>query len=169
MSDKKSKNINVERLTLQYDNQIHEFRSYNSPFVCKACSYDDDCTLVLDGYSEEPIEFSHLNKFEKQYKYESLNFYGEGYVMDILVIEIRLINAYAFTVLVSRESPFSEIHLDFHEITSSSTLTPKYIHKKILETVVISAKEIESFQKILKLKRGDVQDTNKGLNLELLN
>ena len=74
MSNKKSKNTNVERLTLQYDNQNHEFRAYNSPFVCKTCSYDKDCALVLDGYSEEPIEFSHLNKFEKQYKYESLNF-----------------------------------------------------------------------------------------------
>ena len=79
--------------------------------------------------------------------------------MDILVIEIRLINAYAFTVLVSRESPFSEIHLDFHEITSSSTLTPKYIHQKILETLVVSAKEIDSFQKILKHKRSDIADT----------
>lgn len=169
MSNKKSKNTNVERLTLQYDNQNHEFRAYNSPFVCKTCSYDKDCALVLDGFSEEPIEFSHLNRFEKQYKYESLNFYGEGYTMDILAIEVRLINAYAFTVLISRESPFSEIHLDFHEITSSSTLTPKYIHRKILETVVISAKEIDSFQKILKQKRTDVKETNKGLSLDILN
>lgn len=169
MSVKKPKNTNVERLTLQYDNQVHEFRAYNSPFVCKTCSYDKDCTLVLDGYSEESIEFSNLNRFEKQYKYESLNFYGEGYTMDILVIEVRLINAYAFTVLISRESPFCEIHLDFHEITSSSTLTPKYIHRKILETVVISAKEIDSFQKILKQKRTDVKETNKGLSLDILN
>ena len=169
MSDKKSKNTNVERLSLQYDGEIHRFRAFNSPFVCKTCSYDDNCNLVLDGYSEEPIEFSQLNKYEKQYKYESLNFYGEGYTMDILAIEVRLINAYAFTVLVSRESPFSEIHLDFHEITSSSTLTPKYIHQKILETLVISAKEIDSFQKILKHKRSDISDTNRGLNTDIMN
>jgi len=169
MSDKKSKNTNVERLTLQYDGDNHKFRAFNSPFVCKTCSYDDKCSLVLDGYSEDPIDFSHLNKFEKQYKYESLSFYGEGYAMDILAIEVRLINAYAFTVLISRESPFSEIHLDFHEITSSSTLTPKYIHRKILETVVISAKEIDSFQKILKHKRSEISDTNKGLNTDIMN
>ena len=115
----------------------------------------------MDGFSDEPIEILNYNKFEKQFKYESTHFYGEGYAMDIISLEIKLINSYAFSILISRESPFTEMPLDFHEITSPSTLTPKYIHTVILEKLEETVKSIDSVQKLLSYKR-DEDEPNHG-------
>ena len=147
--------INVRRLYLKHDNVIHEFKTYTSPFVCKVCYHDPNCPIVIDGFSHEPIEILNYNKFEKQFKYESTHFYGEGYAMDIISVEIKLINSYAFSILISRESPFSEMPLDFHEITSPSTLTPKYIHTVIIEKLEQTVKSVDSVQKLLSYRRDD--------------
>jgi len=158
------KNTNVGKLRIEYEGEVHEFNSFNSPFVCENCENDPNCKIVIDGFSEEPIDLQTIKKHQREFKYESVYFYGEAYTMDILVFEIRIVNSYAFTILLSRESPFSEIHMDFHEITSPTVMTPKFIHQKILESIVCSAREVEIFQKVLKLKRPD-KDKNKGLHL----
>lgn len=154
------KNTNVGKLRIEYEGEIHEFDSLNSPFVCENCQNDPKCKTIIDGFSEEPIDLQNMTKNERVFKYESVYFYGEAYTMDILVFEIRIVNSYAFTILLSRESPFSEIHMDFHEITSPTVITPKFIHQKILESIVCSAKEVEIFQKVLKLKRIDKGKNN---------
>ena len=164
MCNSSFKNKSVGKIKLEFDGVIHEFKSFNSPFVCENCELDSECKIIIDGFSEEQIDFQKLKKHEREFKYESVNFYGESYTMDIIVFEIRMINSYAFTVLITRESPFSEIHMDFHEITSATVMTPKFIHQKILECVVCSVREVDIFQKVLKLKRGD-NETNKGLHL----
>ena len=156
-----SSKVNVRRLYLKHDNIIHEFKTYTSPFVCRVCYHDPNCPIVMDGFSDEPIEILNYNKFEKQFKYESTHFYGEGYAMDIISIEIKLINSYAFSILITRESPFTEMPLDFHEITSPSTLTPKYIHTVILEKLEQTVKSIDSVQKLLSYKR-DEDEPNHG-------
>jgi hypothetical protein len=147
--------INVRRLYLKHDGIIHEFKTYTSPFVCKVCYHDPNCPIVMDGFSDDPIEILNYNKFEKQFKYESTHFYGEGYAMDIISIEIKLINSYAFSILISRESPFTEMPLDFHEITSPSTLTPKYVHTVLLEKLKLTVKSVDSVNKLLSYKRDD--------------
>ena len=147
--------VNVRRLYLKHEGVIHEFKTYTSPFVCKVCYHDPNCPIVIDGFSHEPIEILNYNKFEKQFKYESTHFYGEGYAMDIISVEIKLINSYAFSILISRESPFSEMPLDFHEITSPSTLTPKYIHTVIIEKLEKTTKSVDSVQKLLSYRRDD--------------
>ena len=146
--------VSVERLYLKHENEVHEFKTYASPFVCKVCPSGLTCSS-FDGASEEPIDLSLYNKFEKQYKYESTHFYGEGYAMDIISIEVKLINSYAFSILISRESPFSEMPLDFHEITSPSTLTPKYIHTVLMEKLEQTVKSVDSIQKLLSYIRDD--------------
>ena len=156
-----SSKVNVRRLYLKHDNIIHEFKTYTSPFVCRVCYHDPNCPIVMDGFSDEPIEILNYNKFEKQFKYESTHFYGEGYAMDIISLEIKLINSYAFSILITRESPFTEMPLDFHEITSPSTLTPKYIHTVILEKLEQTVKSIDSVQKLLSYKR-DEDEPNHG-------
>lgn len=153
--------VNVRRVYLRHEGIIHEFKTYTSPFVCKVCYHDPNCPVVTDGFSDEPIEILNFNKFEKQFKYESTHFYGEGYGMDIISIEIKLINSYAFSILISRESPFTEMPLDFHEITSPSTITPKYIHVKILEKLKSTVENIDSVQKLL-LCRKDDDESNHG-------
>ena len=150
-----SSKVNVRRLYLKHDGVIHEFKTYTSPFVCRVCYHDPNCPIVMDGFSDEPIEILNYNKFEKQFKYESTHFYGEGYAMDIISLEIKLINSYAFSILISRESPFTEMPLDFHEITSPSTLTPKYIHTVILEKFEKTVKDADSIQKLLSYRRDD--------------
>ena len=152
--------VNVRRIYLKHEDVVHEFKTYTSPFVCKVCYHDAHCPIVIDGFSDEPIEILNFNKFEKQYKYESVNFYGEGYCMDIVSIEIRLINSYAFTVLISRESPFTEMPLDFHEITSNTILTPRIIHENILKKLTLSVNQIDSLRKLLNSKRDE--DNNGG-------
>jgi len=154
------KQVNVRRIYLKHDGVIHEFKTYTSPFVCKVCYHDPNCPIVIDGFSDEPIEILNFNKFEKQFKYESTHFYGEGYAMDIISIEIKLINSYAFSVLISRESPFTEMPLDFHEVTSPSTITPKYLHTIVLEKLEKTVKSIDSVQKLLSYKRDD-EEQNK--------
>lgn len=158
--------VNVRKIYLRHDNIIHEFKTYTSPFVCRSCYHDPNCPVVVDGFSNEPIEILNFNKFEKKFKYESTQFYGEGYAMDIISIEIKIINSYAFSILISRESPFTEMPLDFHEITSSSTLTPKYIHESILEKLKITVESIDSFRKILSSKR-DNDEPNKGIGYNI--
>jgi len=153
--------VNVRRLYLKHDNVIHEFKTYTSPFVCRVCYHDPNCPIVMDGFSDEPIEILNYNKFEKQFKYESTHFYGEGYAMDIISVEIKLINSYAFSILISRESPFTEMPLDFHEITSPSTLTPKFVHTVLLEKLKFTVESIESVQKLLSYKR-DEDEPNHG-------
>ena len=152
--------VNVRRIYLKHDGMIHEFKTYTSPFVCKVCYHDPNCPIVIDGFSDEPIEILNFNKFEKQFKYESTHFYGEGYAMDIISIEIKLINSYAVSVLISRESPFTEMPLDFHEVTSPSTITPKYLHTIVLEKLEQTVKSIDSVQKLLSYKRDD-EEQNK--------
>ena len=161
MSNPSNKYLSVEKLYLKYNDEIHEFKSYSSPFVCKACTPGNSCEQY-DGLSVEPIDISKYNKFEKQYKYESTHFYGEGYCMDIVTIEVRLINSYSFTVLISRESPFSEMPLDFHEVISSTPLTPKFLHENLLDRVATSVKNVEPIQRLLELKRLDDQPKNQG-------
>jgi len=153
--------VNVRRLYLKHDNVIHEFKTYTSPFVCRVCYHDPNCPIVMDGFSDEPIEILNYNKFEKQFKYESTHFYGEGYAMDIISVEIKLINSYAFSILITRESPFTEMPLDFHEITSPSTLTPKFVHTVLLEKLKFTVESIESVQKLLSYKR-DEDEPNHG-------
>lgn len=155
------KYLSVERIFLKHQDDVHEFKTYSSPFVCKVCPTGSTCSR-FDGASEEPIDLSLYNKFEKQYKYESTHFYGEGYCMDIVTIEVRLINSYSFTVLISRESPFSEMPLDFHEIISSTPLTPKFLHEKLLERVITTVKNVEPVQKLLEVKRTDDHPKNQG-------
>ena len=150
-----SSKVNVRRLYLKHEGVIHEFKTYTSPFVCRVCYHDPNCPIVMDGFSEESIEILSYNKFEKTFKYESTHFYGEGYAMDIISLEIKLINSYAFSILISRESPFTEMPLDFHEITSPSTLTPKYIHTVIIEKLEETVKSVESVRKLLLYKRDD--------------
>lgn len=161
MSNPSNKYLSVEKLYLKHNDEIHEFKSYSSPFVCKACTPGNSCEQY-DGLSVEPIDISKYNKFEKQYKYESTHFYGEGYCMDIVTIEVRLINSYSFTVLISRESPFSEMPLDFHEVISSTPLTPKFLHENLLDRVATSVKNVEPIQRLLELKRLDDQPKNQG-------
>ena len=160
-----SSKVNVRRLYLKHEGVIHEFKTYTSPFVCKVCYHDPNCPIVIDGFSDDPIEILNYNKFEKQFKYESTHFYGEGYAMDIISIEVKLINSYAFSILISRESPFTEMPLDFHEITSPSTLTPKYIHTVILEKLEETVKSIDSVQKLLSYKR-DEDEPNHGFGIK---
>ena len=147
--------VNVRRIYLKHKGVIHEFKTYTSPFVCKVCYHDPNCPIVMDGFSDEPIEILNYNKFEKTFKYESTHFYGEGYAMDIISIEIKLINSYAFSILITRESPFTEMPLDFYEITSPSTLTPKYIHTVIIEKLEQTVKSLDSIQKLLSCRRDD--------------
>ena len=156
---------NVRRLYLKHEDKIHEFKTYTSPFVCKVCYHDPNCPIVVDGYSEEPIDILQFNKFEKTFKYESTHFYGEGYSMDIISIEVKLINSYAFSVLISRESPFTEMPLDFHEVASSHVLTPKFIHTNMIDRLVTSVKNVEPIKKILELKRDD-DECNNGPSLQ---
>lgn len=155
------KYLNVERIYLKHEDAIHEFKSYTSPFVCRTCPPGTTCA-AYDGNNEEPINLANFSKFEKQYKYESTYFYGQGYSMDLISIEIRIINSYSFTILISRESPFSEMPLDFHELISPNQLTPKYIHEKILEKLVTSVKNVQPLQKILELKRDDDNPPSQG-------
>lgn len=157
--------VNVRRIYLKHEGVIHEFKTYTSPFVCKTCYHDSNCPITVDGFSNEPIDILNFNKFEKQFRYESTQFYGEGYGMDIISIEIKLINSYAFSILISRESPFTEMPLDFHEVTSSSTLTPKYIHENILEKLKLTVEHINSFQKLLSCRRDDEPNNGIGYNI----
>lgn len=161
MCNSSEKYLNVERLYLKHNEEIHEFKSFSSPFVCRSCPPGTTCSKY-DGASEEPIDISKYNKFERQYKYESINFYGEGYSMDIVTIEVRLVNSYSFTVLISRESPFSEMPLDFHEIISSTPLTPKFIHENLLSKVVASVDNVDAIKRLLDLKRVDEQTNSSG-------
>ncbi len=150
----KKKYLSVERIYLKHDNLVHEFVTNTSPFVCRTCSSGNSCP-EYDGNSEKPIDISKYNKFQKQYKYESVHFYGEGYGIDLISIEIRIINSYSFTILISRESPFNEMPLDFHEVVSSTTLTPKFIHQELLDKLVFSVKNIQIIQKLLEVRRDD--------------
>lgn len=152
--------VNVRRIYLKHEDKIHEFKTYTSPFVCRVCYHDPNCPIVMDGFSEKPIEILEFNKFDKQFKYESTHFYGEGYSMDLISIEVKIVNSYAFTVLISRESPFTEMPLDFHEITCSHVLTPKFIHVNLLDRLTTSVKNVEPIKKILELKREDDERNN---------
>ena len=156
------KKVNVRRIYLKHDDKVHEFKTFTSPFVCRVCYHDPYCPIVMDGFSDEPIELLNFNKFEKQYKYESINFYGEGYCMDLITIEIKLVNSYAFSVLISRESPFTEMPIDFHEVTSNTVLTPRIIHENILDKLATSCREIESFKTLLNFRR---DESNNGVSL----
>lgn len=156
------KEVNVRRIYLKHDDKVHEFKTYTSPFVCRVCYHDPHCPIVVDGFSDEPIELLNFNKFEKQYKYESVNFYGEGYCMDLITIEIKLVNSYAFSILISRESPFTEMPIDFHEVTSHTVLTPRIIHENILEKLTTTCKEIENFKTLLSFRR---DENNNGVSL----
>ena len=162
MADNK-KEVNVRRIYLKHDDKFHEFKTYTSPFVCKVCYHDPYCPIIIDGFSDKPIEILEFSKFDKQFKYETTHFYGEGYCMDLITIEIKIVNSYAFTILLSRESPFTEMPLDFHEITSSHVLTPRFIHENLLERLTTSVKNVEPVKKLLELKRED-EETNVGPN-----
>ena len=157
------KEVNVRRLYLKHDDKVHEFKTYTSPFVCRVCYHDPNCPIVMDGFSDKPIEILEFSKFEKQFKYETTHFYGEGYCMDLVTIELKIVNSYAFTILISRESPFTEMPLDFHEITCSHVLTPRFIHENLLDRLTTSVKNVEPIKKLLELKRED-DDVNVGSN-----
>ena len=159
----KQKEVNVRRLYLKDDDNIHEFKTHTSPFVCRVCYHDPKCPIVMDGFSDKPIEILEFSKFDKQFKYETVHFYGEGYCMDLITIEIKIVNSYAFTILISRESPFTEMPLDFHEITCNHVLTPRFIHENLLERLTTSVKNVEPVKKLLELKRDD-DDHNQGPN-----
>ena len=85
--------------------------------------------------------------------------------MDIVTIEVKIVNSYAFTILISRESPFTEMPLDFHEITCSHVLTPKFIHVNLLDRLITSVKNVEPIKKILELKRDD-DESNTGSSFQ---
>ena len=155
------KEVNARRIYLKHEDKIHEFKTYTSPFVCKVCYHDPNCPIVVDAYSDDPIEILEFNKFEKQFKYESVHFYGEGYCMDIISIEIKIVNSYAFSILISRESPFTEMPLDFHEISCNHVLTPRFIHESLLSRLITSVKNVEPIKKLLELKRDD-DESNRG-------
>lgn len=159
------KEVNVRRIYLKHEDKIHEFKTYTSPFVCKVCYHDPNCPIVFNGFSDDPIEILEFNKFDKQFKYESTHFYGEGYCMDIVTIEVKIVNSYAFTILISRESPFTEMPLDFHEITCSHVLTPKFIHVNLLDRLITSVKNVEPIKKLLELKRDD-EENNTGSSFQ---
>lgn len=156
MSNKKQ--IDVKRIYLKHEDKVHVFVTTSSPFVCNFCTFDINCDIIVDGLSEEPIDILNMTKYQKEYRYESKHFYGVGYCTDVISLRIKIINAYVFSILITRDSAFLEMPMDFHEVISQDILTPKFIHEKLLEKLIMTTKTIECFKKLLDSRQDEHQD-----------
>lgn len=144
------KEMNVKKIYLKHENVVHEFITTSSPFVCEFCYTSDRCLKIKNGFSEEPIEILNMNNTQREFKYQSKNFYGKGYCTDVINIHIKIISSYSFSVLITRDSAFLDMPIDFHELTSSDVLTPKYIHENILKKLIETTRNIDCFSKLLR-------------------